>query len=47
VGASARFGLVVAGGIAATPGGEVYLVDSGFLRKVEAVKAPSTLATTE
>ncbi len=44
VGANAEFAFVNAGGIAATPGGEVYVVDNGFLRKVEAVKAPSAPA---
>jgi len=45
VGTGAGFGDILRrSGLTATPGGELYVVDSGFLRKVEAVKAPSTPA---
>jgi hypothetical protein len=45
VGTGASFNDIPYGdSLTATPGGEVYVLDSGFLRKVEAVKAPSTPA---
>jgi sugar lactone lactonase YvrE len=45
VGTGAGFGDILRRtGLTVTPGGELYVVDSGFLRKVEAVKAPSTPA---
>jgi sugar lactone lactonase YvrE len=41
IGAGVGFRSLVTGGLAVTPGGTLYVVDSGKLRKVEAVKAPN------
>lgn len=41
LGGGARFGTIYTGALAVSSGGEVYVIDSSYLRKVEAVKAPA------